>query len=126
MTTLTQRRARRDMEAAIDTLQNEMRAKWSEDSVPSQWNGLDSFDGITPHKTRVTIRLDADMVKWFRAMGPNYSLRINDVLRIYWKALISGHISGYIGDDPAARAMTEMRYLAERRVRAQAEGAEPS
>lgn len=39
-----------------------------------------------PSKTRITIRLDTDIVEWFRAQvhasgGGNYQTRINDALR---------------------------------------------
>ena len=34
-------------------------------------------------KQRLTVRLDADLVDWFKAQGPNYQARINAVLRAY-------------------------------------------
>lgn len=105
----TQRRAHRDMQNAMDELQEDLRNRWIEDSLPPGWNGLDSFDGVKPHKTRVTIRLDADMVRWFRKLGPNYSQRMNDVLRIYWQALLAGHVRAYYEDNPAPRMLSEMR-----------------
>ena len=41
---------------------------------------------LSPNKTRITIRLDADVVNWFRgqvhaAGGGSYQALINDVLR---------------------------------------------
>ncbi len=41
---------------------------------------------LSPNKTRITIRLDTDLVNWFReqvhaAGGGNYQTLINDVLR---------------------------------------------
>jgi uncharacterized protein (DUF4415 family) len=43
---------------------------------------------LTPNKTRITIRLDDDILNWFRqqvhlAGGGNYQTLINDVLRNY-------------------------------------------
>ena len=43
---------------------------------------------VPPGKTRVTIRLDTDILDWFRqqvddAGGGNYQTLINDTLRIY-------------------------------------------
>ncbi len=43
-----------------------------------------------PHKTRITIRLDADVIDWFRnqvnqAGGGNYQSLINDALREHMK-----------------------------------------
>ncbi len=34
-------------------------------------------------KQRLTIRLDADLVDWFKAQGPSYQTRMNAVLRAY-------------------------------------------
>ena len=109
-----------DMLATMDRQQAEWRGKHIMDSIPYGWNGMDSFDGVKPHKTRVTIRLDADMVRWFRKLGPNYSQRMNDVLRIYWTALLCGQITAYIGDDPMARMQKDMDDL-RARLRAQNE-----
>lgn len=37
-------------------------------------------------KQIVTIRLDVDMLEWFKAAGPGYQTRINQVLREYMEA----------------------------------------
>ena len=37
-----------------------------------------------PAKKSVTIRLDADLLAWFKAQGPGYQGRINRVLREYF------------------------------------------
>ena len=34
-------------------------------------------------KQRLRLRLDADLVAWFKAQGPSYQARINAVLRAY-------------------------------------------
>ncbi|MCL4520638.1 MAG: BrnA antitoxin family protein [Firmicutes bacterium] len=34
-------------------------------------------------KTRLSLRLDSDVVEWFKAQGPGYQGRINAVLRAY-------------------------------------------
>jgi uncharacterized protein (DUF4415 family) len=39
-----------------------------------------------PQKTPVTIRLDQDLVQWFKAKGPRYQTRINSALRRYVEA----------------------------------------
>ena len=36
-----------------------------------------------PTKQPVTIRLDADVLEWFRKQGPGYQTRINRLLRRY-------------------------------------------
>lgn len=40
----------------------------------------------TPGKTQVTVRLDHDVLEWFRAGGGGYQTRINAVLRAYVEA----------------------------------------
>jgi uncharacterized protein (DUF4415 family) len=37
-------------------------------------------------KQIVTIRLDVDMLEWFKAAGPGYQTRINQVLRAHMDA----------------------------------------
>lgn len=36
-------------------------------------------------KQQLTLRLDADMLDWFKAQGPGYQTRINAVLRSYFE-----------------------------------------
>ena len=37
-------------------------------------------------KERITVRLDADMLDWFRTQGKGYQTRINAVLRAYYQS----------------------------------------
>ena len=37
------------------------------------------------HKAHMTLRLDADMLGWFRAQGKGYQTRINAILRRYFE-----------------------------------------
>ena len=39
-----------------------------------------------PPKQSVTIRLDADVLDWFKAQGEGYQTRINKLLRSYMEA----------------------------------------
>lgn len=39
-----------------------------------------------PSKQQITIRLDDDVLKWFRAQGEGYQTRINSLLRAYMEA----------------------------------------
>lgn len=39
-----------------------------------------------PAKQAVTIRLDADVLAWFKAQGSGYQTRINQLLRQYMQA----------------------------------------
>ena len=47
-----------------------------------------AIDKIPPGKTRITIRLDDDIIEWFQARvnamgGGNYQTLINNALRLY-------------------------------------------
>jgi uncharacterized protein (DUF4415 family) len=39
-----------------------------------------------PRKAAISLRLDADVLDWFKAQGPGYQTRINAVLRAYREA----------------------------------------
>lgn len=41
--------------------------------------------GPTP-KAQITLRLDADVLKWFRSRGKGYQTRINSLLRAFMEA----------------------------------------
>ena len=41
-------------------------------------------------KQIVTIRLDVDMLEWFKSAGPGYQTRINQVLREYMETTARG------------------------------------
>ncbi len=98
-----------EMQLELDKLQSKLRAEWLDKSLPDDWDGLETWDRIDRKKTRVTIRLDADMVRWFRKLGPGYGARINSILRIYWLALLSGHIEAHEGDNVILRIETRAR-----------------
>ncbi|WP_192967059.1 BrnA antitoxin family protein [Phycobacter azelaicus] len=105
-----------EIQQELDDLQFALRRDWLDKSLPQDWQGMDSWQRLDRPKTRVTIRLDADMVRWFRKLGPNYSRRINAVLRIYWMALLSGHIQAHENDNTTLRiALNARRRLEEER-----------
>lgn len=39
-----------------------------------------------PRKVQLTLRLDTDVLDWFKAQGPGYQTRINALLRAYKEA----------------------------------------
>jgi uncharacterized protein (DUF4415 family) len=40
----------------------------------------------TPRKESVSLRIDADVLAWFKAQGPGYQTRMNAVLRAFKEA----------------------------------------
>ena len=87
----------------LDRLQSDLTDSWLAESLPEEWNGLDYWAPVAHPSTRVTLRLDTDMVKWFRALGPGYQKRINLILRIYFLGLVGGRIKAYPADDTTPR-----------------------
>jgi uncharacterized protein (DUF4415 family) len=43
-----------------------------------------------PPKEAISIRIDMDVLEWFRKQGPRYQTRMNAVLRSYMKARTRG------------------------------------
>jgi uncharacterized protein (DUF4415 family) len=41
-----------------------------------------------PVKTSISLRVDRDVLEWFKSQGPGYQTRINSVLRAYRDASI--------------------------------------
>jgi len=75
--------------ARVDAMteeQVEAAALSDEDGLPltdEEWTKAKLVD---PFKTPVTIRLDTDIVDWFKEKGRGYQTRMNTVLRRYMEA----------------------------------------
>ena len=92
----------------LKQLQGELREVWIDRSLPEGWNGVALRAPVAPKKEKVTLRLDADMLRWFRRLGPGYNRRINAVLRIYWEALIAGRIKAHWDEKDVSVGFLEM------------------
>ena len=57
--------------------------------IPNDWHEMEQLAPTEPEKIRLTIRLDAATVKWFRGLGRGWHGRINEVLRAYRNGVIS-------------------------------------
>ncbi|MCX7644596.1 MAG: BrnA antitoxin family protein [Rhodobacteraceae bacterium] len=69
-------------------------AVFAERCIPAEWKALLEADR-TPDKVRVTLRLDEDVVRFFRThWGQGYQSRINTVLRAFLKLKMSHYASG--------------------------------
>jgi uncharacterized protein (DUF4415 family) len=86
----------RELKLMIDELQRERRFFDSYSKarplVPEGWELLEHEAPVRPRKTKVTIRLDADMVRWYRHIGFGYQGRMNAVLRAYMHATLAKYI----------------------------------
>ncbi len=57
--------------------------------VPRGWDKATSDSPCAPRKKMMSIRLDGDLLDWFRAQGGGYQIRINKILRAYMNSVIS-------------------------------------
>lgn len=64
-----------------------------EGRLPPSWETV--WESRRPDRTRVTIRLDTDVLKFFRAMNGQYGQKINTVLRIFMHAQLAGFFEGH-------------------------------
>jgi uncharacterized protein (DUF4415 family) len=64
-----------------------MRRRHADDEAPRPYPGWqDTITVALPEpKEQITLRLDRDMLKWFRARGKGYQTLINAVLRGYYE-----------------------------------------
>ena len=61
--------------------------------IPEDWHAI-AREAEAPGKVRVTIRLDSDVVRFFKAQGANWQPRLNRVLRAWMHARLAGLIRG--------------------------------
>jgi uncharacterized protein (DUF4415 family) len=53
------------------------------DDVHEELDWSQSVKGLPPRKEHINIRVDADVLSWFRETGKGYQTRINNVLRAF-------------------------------------------
>ena len=61
--------------------------------IPAAWADI-ARGPVVPFKTAVTIRLDEDVARFFRAMGRGHLTRMNAVLRAFMLARLAGVVPG--------------------------------
>ena len=81
---------------AIKMMEHELMGYLHEfQALPNEWDRIwEDEDRRDPKRTRVTIRLDADVVKFFKGLGPGYQTRINRVLRAFMPFRLAKLIEG--------------------------------
>ena len=68
---------------------------WAMGSCPRDWHEICLDDNPRDaRRTKVTIRLDADVVKFFKGIGPGYQERVNRVLRAFMHMRLAKVIHG--------------------------------
>ena len=80
------RRGKTDWDRFRNLTDAEIEAGMAKDSVWRDFNELDWSEGtvvIPPKKTAISIRVDSDVLDYFKKQGTGYQRRINAVLRSY-------------------------------------------
>ena len=68
-------------------MNDDFQATWPEQATTNADTGSTPRAASSlPMKQIVTIRLDVDMLNWFKAAGPGYQTRINQILRDHMEA----------------------------------------
>lgn len=92
--TVAQNEAAEEAQLLELRLEMEMRALHRKELlIPPGWRD-EAKRPRSPERRKVTLRLDADVLKWFRAQGPDYTNRINRVLRYFMLNVVSGETTG--------------------------------
>ena len=108
---------------------------WSEEMLGPQVLKRGRGPQKAPTKVLTTVRLDADVLAFFKAQGSGYQTRINDELRkVVAKGLtarssprtwVPGMARNYVGGSPTAR-FSQSRRLGKRQGRCREAGSERS
>ncbi|SDY49412.1 BrnA antitoxin family protein [Citreimonas salinaria] len=68
---------------------------WTHKGCPRDWHAIaDDPDRRDGKRTRCTVAFDADVVRFFKAMGPGYQHRMNRVLRAFMHFRLAKVIEG--------------------------------
>lgn len=78
--------------------------------IPPEWHAI-AQQVPAPAKVPMTLRVDADVAKFFRAMGAGHLPRMNAVLRAFMHARLAGVVKGPEAVEYALTAME--RYVLE-------------
>ena len=65
-----------------------MRRRHADPEAPRPYPGWEQTitPGLPQGKEQLSVRLDRDVLEWFRSFGKGYQTRINAVLRSYYEA----------------------------------------
>jgi len=61
--------------------------------IPEEWHKI-ARETPETKRVKVNLRLEADVMRFFRSMGPDHGARINAVLKCYVHARLAGVIKG--------------------------------
>lgn len=63
------------------------------DRIPAAWTQI-ALEPVVPAKAHLSLRVDEDVIRFFKAMGRGYLTQINRVLRAFMEARLAGVVKG--------------------------------
>lgn len=75
--------------------------------IPADWHAIAQADAA-PGKTHISIRVDEDVLRFFRSMGAGHLSRMNAVLRAFMLARLAGVVQGPEDVDHGQDALHEL------------------
>ncbi|MBT0957939.1 BrnA antitoxin family protein [Alphaproteobacteria bacterium KMM 3653] len=89
---------------------------WDMRGCPPEWHEIaQDTDRRDAKRMRVTLSLDADVVRFFKALGPGYQPRMNRVLRAFMHMRLAKVVQGPDVNDYVLRPEEVERAYARRR-----------
>ncbi len=83
-----------EMAERLRKLEVELHHPWAgERAVPAAWSAI-AQRPTTGRKARVTLWVEEDVLKFFRALGPLWSTRMAEVLSTFMHARLAGVVKG--------------------------------
>lgn len=73
----------RELGEIQDELHGVQRRRRARDRAPPLWSRVDADFPTQPRRVRVTLRIDEDVIEWFRAQGVGHQARMNAALRAF-------------------------------------------
>lgn len=107
------------MAECLRRLEVELHHPWAGERVlPEAWHRI-AQEPATGRKARLTLWVEEDVLKFFRALGPLWSTRMAEVLSTFMHARLAGVVKGPEDRDYSARLRTpeEEAAKAEREAR---------
>lgn len=75
--------SRTDWQRVDTTTAADIERQAQEDEASDEWCSDTVIAGLPPPKTSINIRLDQDIIDFFKDFGPGYQTRISSVLRAF-------------------------------------------
>ncbi len=109
------------MAEALLTLERDLHRGRAKGAIPPEWHGI-ALERGPGRKTKATIWMEEDVLRFFKGMGRGHTARMAEVLRTFMHARLAGVLKGAEGVDYSPRPAPEEDAEWERRAQEQLAG----